>query len=324
MSVGLPLITELGSDIYQIDVCDQEPDRTSCYLILSEKVALIETGPTPGTVHIKDALKDLGIPPEKVDFIIVTHIHLDHAGGAGIMARDLPQAKVFVHPRGARHLVEPARLVAGARAIYGDSFERLFGEVLPIPGERVITPADGEKLDLGGGRVLTFYHTPGHARHHFVIYDQVSRGIFSGDALGVRFQALSSLVGFDYTLPSTPPSEFDPAGAIETFDRIGMLDLDYIYFTHYGRAGGVSTILARLQEQVKTFEALGRMVFDTGGGSREIEEALWEMVMGQLAGYGLKDRAFPAIKFLELDLRLNAEGINHYLEKAMVVPGSTL
>jgi len=319
----LPLIAELGNNIYQIDVCDQEPERTSCYLILSEKVALIETGPTPGTVHIKDALKDLGIPPEKVDFIIVTHIHLDHAGGAGIMARDLPQAKVYVHPRGARHLIDPARLVAGARAIYGDSFERLFGEILPIPGERVHTPADGETLDLGGGRVLTFYHTPGHARHHFVIHDPVSRGIFSGDALGVRFQALSRLTGFDFTLASTPPSEFDPAGAIETFDRVSRLDLDYIYFTHYGRAGGVGTILTRLKEQVKTFESAGRRVLASGGGSREIEEAFWEMVMGQLAGYGLKDREHPAIKFLELDLRLNAEGVNHYLEKEMGISNSS-
>jgi glyoxylase-like metal-dependent hydrolase (beta-lactamase superfamily II) len=322
MSAALTLITNLGCGIYQIDVCDQEPERTSCYLIMAEKAALIETGPTPGTIHIKDALKNLGIPPEKIDYIIVTHIHLDHAGGAGTIARDLPQAKVYVHPRGARHLVDPARLAAGARTIYGDTFERLFGEILPIPGDRVNTPADGETLDLGGGRLLTFYHAAGHARHHFVIHDPASRGIFSGDALGVRFQALSSIIGSDFTLLSSPPTEFDPAGAIETFERVSRLDLDYIYFTHYGRAGGVSAVLTRLGEQAKTFELIGRQVIAAGGGVREIEEALWDMVMDQVGGYGLTDRSHPALKFLELDLRLNAQGINHYLEKVMGISNS--
>lgn len=309
----MPVITNLGGSIYQIDVCDQEPERTACYLILADKVALIETGPAPGTVHIKDALKKLGIPPEQVDYIIVTHIHLDHAGGAGVMARDLPRAKVCVHPRGARHLIDPARLAAGARAIYGESFDRLFGAVLPVPGERVCTPADGEILDLGGGRILTFYHTPGHARHHIIIHDPASRGVFSGDTLGVRFQALSRLVGSDIILLSTPPPEFDPAGMIETLDRVAGLDLDYIYFAHYGRAGGVSAILAYLKDQLHAFEALGRRLLVSGGGAGEIERAIRDMVMDQVAIYGLKDSEHPAIKFMELDIRLNAAGINHYL-----------
>lgn len=309
----MPVITNLGGGIYQIDVCDQEPERTACYLILADKIALIETGPAPGTVHIKDALKKLGIPPEQVDYIIVTHIHLDHAGGAGVMARDLPRAKVCVHPRGARHLIDPARLAAGARAIYGESFDRLFGAVLPVPGERVCTPADGEILDLGGGRILTFYHTPGHARHHIIIHDPASRGVFSGDTLGVRFQALSRLVGSDIILLSTPPPEFDPAGMIETLDRVAGLDLDYIYFAHYGRAGGVSAILAYLKDQLHAFEALGRRLLVSGGGAGEIERAIRDMVMDQVAIYGLKDSEHPAIKFMELDIRLNAAGINHYL-----------
>lgn len=309
----MPVITNLGGGIYQIDVCDQEPERTACYLILADKIALIETGPAPGTVHIKDALKKLGIQREEVDYIIVTHIHLDHAGGAGVMARDLPRAKVFVHPRGARHLIDPARLAAGARAIYGESFDRLFGAVLPVPGERVCTPADGEILDLGGGRVLTFYHTPGHARHHIIIHDPASRGVFSGDTLGVRFQALSRLVGSDIILLSTPPPEFDPAGMIKTLDRAAGLDLDYIYFAHYGRAGGVSAILAYLKDQLHAFEALGRRLLVSGGGAGEIERAIRDMVMDQVAIYGLKDSEHPAIKFMELDIRLNAAGINHYL-----------
>ncbi len=318
----MPKITDLGSNIYQIDVCDQEPERTACYLILAEKAALIETGPTPGTIHIKNALRKLDIPPEKIDFMILTHVHLDHAGGAGVMAGYLPRAGIYVHPRGARHLINPARLTAGARAIYGENFDRLFGEILPVPGERVHTPADGEFLDLGGGRTLTFYHTPGHARHHFIVHDPASRGVFSGDTLGVRFQALSRLVGFDLALPSTPPPEFDPAGMMETLDRIGRLDLDYIYFAHYGRAGGINAILAGLREQINIFDEMGRKVLASGGGAGEIEKAIWDTVMGRIATYGLNDREHPAVRFMGPDIRLNAAGLNHYLREVAGIAGN--
>lgn len=305
----------LGNEIYQIDLHDQEPGRTNCYLILSDRVALIETGPAPGVAHIMDALKSLAIPPGKVDYIIVTHIHLDHAGGVGTLARDLTQAKVYVHPRGARHLIDPSRLAAGARAIYGASFDLLFGEVLPVSQERIYTPADGETLDLGSGRVLTFHYTPGHARHHFVVHDPVSRGIFSGDALGLCFQALSDLLGFDFTMPSAPPPEFDPPAAVETLERMRDLAPAYIYFTHFGRAAGAPVILDRLKELISVFESTGRQVFNSGGGAKEIEAALWELVMHELGRHMALDREHPAVKFLELDLRLNAEGIAHYFEK---------
>ncbi|MCL6559523.1 MAG: MBL fold metallo-hydrolase [Firmicutes bacterium] len=307
---------DLGNNIYQIDVCEQGmPGRTSCYLIAAEKVALIETGAAPGAGHLTAALKDLDIAPEKVKYIIVTHIHLDHAGAAGVLVRELPEAKVLVHPRGARHLIDPSRLIAGARAVYGDRFERFFGEILPVPADRVHTPEDGETLDLGGGRVLTFYHTPGHARHHMVIHDQAVRGVYSGDALGVRFHALSKLVGFDFTLPSTPPSEFDPPAALETMDRIIRLSLENIYFTHFGKAAGAPAILARNRKLLEAYEDAGRRVYESGGGSKEIEKVLWEMVMQELKQYGVTDKEHPAVKFMELDIELNAGGIAYYLEK---------
>jgi len=309
-------IINLGHNIYQIDVYDQGmPERTACYLIAADKVTLVETGATPGAVYLKAALKSLGIPPEKVETIIVTHIHLDHAGAAGVMARDLPEARVLVHPRGARHLIDPSRLIAGAKAVYGERFDDFFGDVLPVQEKRVHIPEDGETLDLGGGRVLTFYHTLGHARHHFVIHDPASRGLFSGDAAGLRFHALSKLVGHDFTLPSSSPSEFDPPAAIEALDRMSGLELDNIYFAHFGKATGAPAILARNRELVAAFEAIGRRVFAAGGGAKKIEEALWELVMQELAKYGINDREHPAVKFLELDMELNAEGIAYYLEK---------
>ena len=309
-------VLSLGNDVYLVDIHDQgESERTSCYIIAAEKVALIETGAAPGAGYLMAALKNLGISPEQVEFIIVTHIHLDHSGGAGVMAAKLPNSRVIVHPRGARHLIDPSRLIAGAKAIYKDRFDDLFGTVLPVPKERVYTPEDGETLDLGGGRSLTVYHTPGHARHHFVIHDPASQGIFSGDALGIRFYALSKLLGRDFTLPSTPPSEFDPQAVVEVIDRIIKLDLENIYFTHFGKASGAPAILARNRELVGDFEATGRQVFTSGGGSEEVEGALWQLVMQELTQYGVVDREHPAVKFLELDMELNAAGIVDYLQK---------
>lgn len=310
----MPPMLELGNSIYQIDVHDQgTPERTSCYLIVGERTALIETGPAPGSVYLKEAFRELGLLPHQVDYIIVTHIHLDHSGGAGVMAVELPRAKILVHPRGARHLIDPSRLIAGAKAVYGERFEGFFGDILPVPEERVYSPGDGETLDLGRGRVLTFFHTLGHARHHFVVYDQSSQGVFSGDALGVRYQALSGLAGYDFTLPSTPPSEFDPAAATETIDRMLGLPLEQIYFTHFGRAEGAPAILSRYRKLLAAFEETGRRVTASGGGAGEIEAALWDLVMSELSAHGVKDREHPAIKPLDLDMELNAAGIAYYL-----------
>lgn len=306
-------LAELGDNIYQIDVHDQEPERTSCYLIAAEQVALIETGATPGAGYIKKALKKLDILPEKVDYIIVTHIHLDHAGGAGVMAEELPRARLYVHPRGARHLIDPTRLIAATKSIYGQKYDQLFGRVLPVPQERIHTPADGETLDLGGGRVLRFHYALGHAGHHFIIHDPTSRGIFSGDALGVRFKALSHLMGFNFTMPSTPPPEFDPHQMVETLDQAARLKPVYIYFAHFGRAEGAGRMLAGLKEQVDALIAVGQRIHAAGGGAAEIEKAIWDLVMKQVAVHDLMDRGHPLLKFMAPDIRLNAAGINHYL-----------
>lgn len=309
-------VVKLEDDIYQIDVYDMgAPGRTSSYLIVAEKTAIIETGPSPGTGRILAALQELGVSPEKIDYIIVTHIHLDHSGGAGVLAQALPSASVLVHPRGARHLIDPSRLIAGARPIYGDRFEKYFGEILPVPAERVHTPDDGETLDLGGGRMLTFYHTQGHARHHYIIHDPASRGVFSGDALGVHFEALSKLLGYEFTLPSTSPSEFDLQATVATLERMQELALENIYFAHFGQAGGAPAILSRNMRLVIAFEAASRRVFEMGGGPREVEDALWELVMEELSQHGLADREHPAVKLLELDMELNAQGIVIALEK---------
>ncbi len=309
-------VISLGENIYQVDVNYQgEPERTSCYIILAEKTAIFETGATPGIGRLVEALKDLGVPPGQLAYIIVSHIHLDHAGGAGALIREFPNARVLVHPRGARHLVDPSRLINAARQLYGASFDVLFGDIYPVPEERVHTPEEGEALDLGGGRVLTIYHTPGHARHHMVIYDPASRGIFSGDCLGGHYPLLSRLIGRPYVLPITPPSEFDPAAFMETFDRLNRLDLEDVYFTHFGKVTGASGIIARNRELVRVYAETGRHMLAAGCGVKDIEEALWSMLWGELSQYGEFKHEKSIIDLLASDMGLNAGGIANYFER---------
>lgn len=307
----------LGENIYQVDVYYQgEPERTACYIIVGEKTVIFETGATPGIGRLVGAVKDLGVSPEQLAYIIVSHIHLDHAGGAGALIREFPNARVLVHPRGARHLIDPSRLINAARQLYGASFDRLFGEIFPVPEDRINTPEDGESLDLGGGRTLAIYHTPGHARHHMVLHDPLSRGVFSGDCLGGHYPLLSRLTGRPYVLPITPPSEFDPAAFMETFDRLNRLNLEKVYFTHFGMTAGASEVIARNKELVRVYAETGRLMLGAKGGKKDIEEALWSMFWGELSQYGEFKQERPVIiNTLATDMGLNTDGIINYFER---------
>lgn len=307
---------DLGHSVYQVDIFDQkQAGITSCYIVAAEKAALIETGASPGAPHILEALSELGVPREKVGFIIGTHIHLDHTGGAGVLLRELKNAVVYVHPRGARHLIDPSRLAAGAKTLYGDQFDELFGEIAPVPEDKVKTPEDGESIDLGG-RVLTFYHSPGHARHHMVIYDPVSGGLFAGDAVGVRFERLSRICGREITMPTTPPSEFDPPAMVESLERFKTLNLKRVYFTHFGMSEDVNAIIDRHAKIVRRYEELGQEFFVNGKGTvAGLEERIWEMVMADLRPAGITDKSSPDLEYVALNVKLNALGIQNYCER---------
>jgi glyoxylase-like metal-dependent hydrolase (beta-lactamase superfamily II) len=221
---------------------------------------------------------------------------------------------VFVHPKGAKHLIDPSRLIIGARAVYKERFDTFFGHILPVPKERVYTPEDGEALDLGGGRRLIFYYTPGHAYHHFAIHDPASQGVFSGDALGVRINILSKLVGYDFILPFTPPTEFDPVASKNTLGRMKKLNLENIYFAHFGKAVGAPAILARNMELLEAYEAIGQRVSASGGTYKEIKDLLQELLMDELAKHGFTDKEHQIFKFFEPDMKINAKGISYYFD----------
>lgn len=288
--------------------------RTGTYVINEKELTLIETGPSPAIKHVKKGLEALGFSLEDVKYIIVTHIHLDHAGGAGVLLRECPNAKVVVHPRGERHLAEPQKLVAGARAVYGDSFSELFDPILPIDKERLIIKDEGDTLNIGSNCTLEFFSTPGHAKHHFSIYDPISNGIFTGDTVGVKYDQLVS-DGLDFYLPSTSPNHFNPTDMQASIDRIKKMNVDRIYFGHFGMTESVEEALERVSEWLDIFmEESEQIVVIEEKGYDALAKRLLSRVRENLRGEGIPDEHEVYI-LINLDMQVSALGIIDYFKK---------
>lgn len=249
---------DLGFNISLIDDFDLGTEnRTGTYVIHDKKLTIVETSASPSIPYILHGLKELTIDPQDIHYIVVTHIHLDHSGGAGLLLKECPNAKVVVHPKGARHLADPSRLIAGARAVYGEDFDKLFNPILPIPEDRLIVKYDGERIELED-RTLTFYDTPGHAKHHFSIHDSLSNGIFTGDTIGIYYQDIEE---FDFFLPSTSPNQFDPDAMLQSMEHIEKLNVDRIYFGHYGVSDQPHLVLAEIKKWLPIFIKAGEKVY---------------------------------------------------------------
>lgn len=307
---------DLGKETYQIDIFEGgNPERTSVYLIRGAKTALIEVGASSCTENLLSGLDSLNVSLSNIDYIILTHIHIDHAGGAGTLIKRTPNARLMVHPRGAKHLMNPTRLVEGTRTaytVYGNCFDQVFGQVEPVDKEYIYTPEEGEQLDLGKGRVLTFYYTPGHARHHMAIYDSLTRGLFCGDALGAVYKPLSRIIGRDFVIPATPPSEFDPVEGIAVCDMVGRLAPEVLYFSHFGISKNVDYILERNSELLKEVTSAARGLLSESGSVKDIEEKFWKLISMQIPEFSNLDlRQFIPL----IDIQLCAEGIVDYLNK---------
>src|SRR3990172_6172485 len=198
------------------------------------RVAFIDTGSNDALPNALAALGRLGLDVTAVDYVILTHIHLDHAGGAGSLMRAFPNARLVVHPRGARHMAEPSKLVAGVCAVYGaDYVQRVYGEILPVAAERIVEAPDGHVFSLAG-RELLCLDTPGHARHHICIVDRKSNGIFTGDMFGLSYRELD-VDGRQFIFPTTTPSQFEPAEMRASIHRLLSFEPEAMYLTHYSR-----------------------------------------------------------------------------------------
>ena len=223
------VVEQLPSGISAIDTRTAGMSKvTAGYLIDAPRPTLVECGPSLSVGNVIEALRQLGMDRTDLAYLVLSHIHLDHAGGAGDMAREFPSAKIVVSEVGARHLVEPQRLNASSRRVYGDLMDKVYGDCTPIDADRVLGVADGDVLELGGGRRLDLLYTPGHAKHHIAAFDADAGALFVGDSVGVKMPGMAAI------RPATPPPDFDLVLARRTLDRYRSLDPLVVYLAHYG------------------------------------------------------------------------------------------
>ncbi|MBD1381279.1 MBL fold metallo-hydrolase [Metabacillus arenae] len=293
--------------------------RTSSYVLKEDKLTIVETSASPSIPHLLNGLTQLGFSPSDVSYVIVTHIHLDHAGGAGLFLEKCPQAKIVVHPKGARHLIDPSRLITGAKTVYQEKFEKLFTPIIPINEEKIIVKEDRDTLNLSENCTLTFYNSPGHANHHFSIHDSVSNGIFTGDAIGIFYQELLDH-GLEFYLPSTSPNQFDPEAMLMSAEMIEKLNPDYLYFSHFGISHDPGKAITNLRTWLPLFvDTAERICTKEGGKDTErlashVTTELENTIFGYLKRQNVA-RSHSVYDILKIDLSVCAMGLVDYFTK---------
>lgn len=262
------------------------------------EVAFIETNTAHSVPRLLAALKAEGLSPEQVKYVVITHVHLDHAGGASALMRACPHATLLAHPRAARHAIDPTKLVASARQVYGEeAFEKLYGQIEAIDGKRVRSLEDGETVTLGGA-TLRFLHTRGHANHHFVVHDEARQVVFTGDAFGLCYPQLQRAQRFAY--PSTSPTDFDGPAAIEVVKRVMGLKPKAVALTHFGLFEDVDVI----GEQLVRWLELSTKWADEGRASGDELGTLEQRFKRQLDQEFEKAAARSGLKLTEQDRQL--------------------
>ncbi|MBU6460489.1 MAG: MBL fold metallo-hydrolase [Proteobacteria bacterium] len=305
-----PILHSYSHGIVGVDCRFVRPGMACAHVIVQEgRAAVVDVGTAYSAEDVARALHQLQIPLEQVDYLILTHVHLDHASGAGRFLELAPLAQLVVHPSGARHMINPGRLVEATEAIYGPAYvKRHYGAILPVEASRVREAPEGFVLDFKG-RPLRFLETPGHARHHVCVVDEASRSIFTGDTFGVSFRELDTVEG-PFVFPTTSPTQFDLEAAHASIDRLMGFNPERFYLMHYSQIEARPQLAAQLHEFLDHFAVMARRL----AGSKEDQEALlYEALMRFLLdrvhqhGVRLDDDGIRAL--LDSDVRLNAQGL---------------
>ena len=304
--------------IHVIDTGFVRPRLDAAYLIVAQgRGAFVDCGVNHSVPRLLAALAEAGLTPADVDWLILTHVHLDHAGGAGKLLRQLPEARLVVHPRGARHMIDPSRLWAGAAAVYGEAeMQRSYGRLVPVPAGRVVEAPDGHEVDLAGRRLICL-DTPGHARHHNAIFDPASGWVFSGDTFGVSYREFDTAQG-PFIVPATSPSEFDPPALHRSIDRLLALKPAAVCPTHYGPLTPVERLATDLHEQIDAMVSIGRAAAVLPAGERHahLRAELRALYTGRAARHGWTGGEAAAAEWLVIDIELNAQGLGVWLDQA--------
>jgi glyoxylase-like metal-dependent hydrolase (beta-lactamase superfamily II) len=307
------------ASVIAVDCQFLQPERASAYLIHEgDRGAFVDNNRAQAVLHLLKALEDHGLRPEQVEYAIITHIHLDHAGGTSALLKACPKAIVLAHPRGSRHLIDPSRLLASAEKVYGKGIlEAVYGAIEPIEANRVRAVGDGERLKFGE-RTLTFLHTPGHANHHICIYDSESNGIFTGDAFGISYGSLRQSRP-PCLLPSTPPTDFDPEQARTSIRRIVETGADRAFLGHFGEYRPMQEGGAQLIQALNCMEEILKQVLaDDRPGDELITlvegriRAATEELLKETCRLSLTEDEWA---WLEPEIQLNAQGLVHAAQR---------
>jgi glyoxylase-like metal-dependent hydrolase (beta-lactamase superfamily II) len=308
---------EVAPGVTLVDTGYVRPRLAAAYLVRgADSAAVVETGHAAAVPRILAALAAQGLSREDVSHVFVTHVHLDHAGGAGALVRELPRATLVAHPRAARHLVDPAKLVAGTIEVYGEErFRALYGEVVPVPAARAVEAPDGFSVDLGR-LPLRALDAPGHARHHYVLLDEASRGFFTGDSFGLSYRETDGPAG-PFLFPTTTPVQLDPPALHATIDRMVAERPARMYLTHYGAIeGDVAAFAAQLHRALDEHVRAARAAPAGPGREAAIRAGLAAQLLEDLARHGAPIGREDALRVFAGDLDLNASGLGVWLDAA--------
>jgi glyoxylase-like metal-dependent hydrolase (beta-lactamase superfamily II) len=305
---------EYQGGVVAIDSGMVRPQMAACYLLETDSaVAVVETGNNDSAERILDVLGKRGREVGEVSHVIVTHVHLDHAGGAGKLMQHLPNAILAAHPHGARHVIDPSRLEASARAVYGDEkFDEMYGSLVPVPQDRVITMDDGDSIEVGK-RPLLFIDTPGHARHHFCIWDEQTRGWFTGDTFGISYRELDTVNG-PFVFPTTTPIQFDPPALVSSIERMMERQPGNMYLTHFGRVQDAGRLARDMIHSVGYFAELGERYAGSSQRCQEIQDDMMHWLMQRARDHGVQHSDEVLRDIFANDVVLNTQGIEFWLD----------
>ncbi len=301
--------------ITAVDAEYLHPGHAAAHIVQHRgRAAFVDVGTNDSVPYLLAALEALGIARESVDYLLLTHVHLDHAGGAGRLMRELPNAVAVLHPRGGPHMIDPTKLIAGSQAVYGDErFRRLYGDMLPIPAERVQVTRDGDTLSLAG-RELEILHTPGHAMHHQVFVDRAHACIFTGDTFGLSYRELDSPRGA-FIIPTTTPTQFDPEQLIASVERLLSYSPEAMYLMHFSRVTDVPRLGESLKGQIRELARIAEQSAAAPDPAAAIRSGMSDLWRGLAARHGCRVAPERLATLLQGDLELNTQGLIAWLQR---------
>ncbi|WP_029889691.1 MBL fold metallo-hydrolase [Polycyclovorans algicola] len=301
--------------ITRLDTLQSRAGMAACYAIVRNgEVAFVEAGTSPGVPALLAWLESEGLSVEQVRYVMPTHVHLDHAGGAGLLMRACPNARLVVHPRGARHMIDPTALIAGATAVYGPEMVKAeYGEIAPIAADRVDSAEDGSRWALGDTQ-LQILDAPGHAKHHYCVYDATSQGLFTGDVFGLSYREFDTAKG-PFLIPTTTPVQFDPDAWHDTLDRLLATGAERAFLTHFGVVEGLPALAATLRRGIEDYVQLARAAPDGEGRHEALRNSVAALAHRQLRAHGVTLDDARIEHILGLDFDLNAQGLGVWLDK---------